>query len=336
MRKFEIFNGDCAAVLKTLPSGSVNSCITSPPYFGLRDYGCAEQIGQEETPEEYCEKLVEVFREVKRVLRDDGTLWINIGDSYATNKGAQPPTNTRNSCGHTASRVPPGYKAKDLIGIPWLVAFALRADGWYLRQDIIWHKPNAMPESVNDRLTKCYEHVFLLAKSPRYFFDAAAIAEPIAESTRKRLGQDIEHQAGSDRVPGKTNGNMKACPPKFGGSKYANGEEENRTKSGNAYTCAGGMKNKRDVWTISTAPFKGAHFATFPKKLVEPMVLAGCPRGGIVLDPFTGSGTTGIVAIQNGRRFCGIELNSEYCTMATKRIEEETAQETLMSLLAEC
>lgn len=299
---------------------SVYTCVTSPPYYNLRDYGVAGQIGTEATVEEYIDKLVDVFREVRRALRQDGTLWVNIGDSYATRSGAQPPTNTRNSCGHTEKRPPSGYKYKDLIGVPWLLAFALRADGWYLRQDIIWHKTNAMPESVRDRCTRSHEYVFLLSKSTKYYFDAAAISEPIAGSSAKRYLQNIEQQRGLDRQPGKTNGTMKAALPRFGGNKYGeDGREETRTKSGKAYIPTL-RRNKRSVWNISTAGFRGAHFAVFPEKLVEPCILAGCPEGGTVLDPFTGSGTTGVVAKRLGRNFVGCEIKPEYWQMATDRI----------------
>lgn len=317
----EIFNGDALSILKTLPSESVNVCVTSPPYYNLRDYGTDGQIGREKTPEEYIEKLVEVFREVRRVLRPDGTLWLNIADSYATSSGSQAPTNTRNSCGHTQKHVPKGYKRKDLIGIPWMLAFALRADGWYLRQDIIWAKPNCMPESVKDRCTKSHEYIFLLSKSPTYYFDAEAISEPIAESSIKRFAQNIEAQKGSNRQPGKTNGPMKAALPRFGGSKYGNSTSpETRTKSGNVYKPTP-RRNKRDVWTVSTKGFNGAHFAVFPEDLVRPCILAGSPPGGVVIDPFFGSGTVGAVAIKEGRMFIGIEINPDYVAIAKERCE---------------
>lgn len=299
-----ILEGDAAEKLKVIDAESVHTCVTSPPYFGLRDYGTAGQIGLEQTPEEYVEKLVTVFREVRRTLRDDGTLWLNIGDSYAKNRKA-------------------GCKPKDLIGIPWLLAFALRADGWYLRQDIIWQKPNCMPESVRDRCTKSHEYIFLLSKSPRYYFDAEAISEPIAGASTKRYMQNIDAQNGSDRQPGKTNGNMKAALPRFGGSKYGDDtREEFRTKSGAEYIPQL-KRNRRDVWTIGTGGFKGAHFAVFPEKLVEPCIIAGCPAGGTVLDPFAGSGTTGVVAKRLGRKFVGVEISPEYREMAIDRIQAE-------------
>jgi DNA modification methylase len=250
--------GDCRAELAKLADQSVNCVVTSPPYFGLRDYGVEGQIGLEKTPDVYVAELVWVFREVRRKLRDDGTLWLNLGDSYAGSWGAQSRGNTTGerssnrqggsmlsarqiqahpkSTGTGSLKNTPGLKPKDLMGVPWRVAFALQADGWYLRQDIIWSKPNPMPESVQDRCTKAHEYVFLLSKSPRYYYDAEAIAEPIAASTVARLAQDVEAQEGSHRVPGKTNGAMKAAPPRFGGNKYGDDDsEQSRTKSGNPY-----------------------------------------------------------------------------------------------------
>lgn len=309
----KIINGDCLEVLKTFPDESVDCCVTSPPYYGLRDYGVNGQIGLEATPEEYIEKLTGVFHEVKRVLKSDGTLWVNIGDTYF---------NKKNEC---------GMKQKDLIGIPWMLAFSLRADGWYLRQDIIWHKPNPMPESVKDRCTKSHEYIFLLSKSKNYYFDAEAISEPVAESTIERLSQNIEKQKGSNRVPGKTNGAMKAVSPRFGGNKYGNSQDVfSRTKSGNEYEFRP-RRNRHDVWTVSTTPFNDAHFATYPEKLVKPCILAGCRVGGVVLDPFFGSGTTGRVAEMLGRTYLGIELNSEYIEIANKRTNNvQLSLESLM------
>ena len=296
--------GDALEQLKRLEPESVNTCVTSPPYYNLRDYGTPGQVGREKTPEEYINKLTEVFREVRRVLRPEGTLWVNIGDSYAAKPWA----------------LPCEYKGKDLIGVPWMLAFALRRDGWYLRQDIIWQKPNAMPESVRDRCTKSHEYIFLLSKAPRYYFDAEAISEPIAGSSTKRYLQNLENQKGSHRQPGKSNGPMKAALPRFGGEKYGDSTEVNtRTKSGNVYVPAM-RRNKRDVWTVGTANFKGAHLAVFPEKLIEPCILAGCPEGGTVLDPFAGSGTTGVVAKRLCRNFIGIEINAEYASMAADRI----------------
>lgn len=315
-----IINKDCLEGLREIPDNSISCCVTSPPYFGLRDYGVAGQIGAEQTPEEYIDKLVEVFREVRRVLRPDGTLWLNIGDSYATRSGNQPPKNTRNSCGHTAKKVPRGYKQKDLIGVPWMLAFALRADGWYLRQDIIWQKPNCMPESVKDRCTKSHEYIFLLSKSPKYYFDAEAISEPIADSSEKRYLQNIEGQEESYRQPNRNGRAMKAAMPRFGGSKYGDSTSaEARTKSGKEYAPRP-RKNKRDVWTVSTHGFKGAHFAVFPEELVRPCILAGSPAGGVVIDPFFGSGTVGVVSLKEGRNFIGIEINPEYVDISRDRL----------------
>ena len=295
---------DALEGLRTLEPESVHTCVTSPPYYNLRDYGVAGQIGNEDTPEAFVEKLVEVFREVRRVLRPDGTLWVNIGDSYATRSGAQPPTNTRNSCGHTAKRTPNGYKYKDLIGIPWLLAFALRADGWYLRQDIIWNKSNCMPESVRDRCTKSHEYIFLLSKSERYYFDLQAIKEPAGTKGNAR--------------------SFRGGGAYTGGRSFNNSAEVARESHGNEKNEAG-TRNKRDVWTVSTTGFRGAHFAVFPEKLIEPCILAGCPEGGTVLDPFTGSGTTGVVAKKLGRDFVGVEINPEYHKMALGRISNTEA-----------
>lgn len=321
---------NCIDGLKLMDPKSVHCCVTSPPYWGLRDYGVPGQLGLEETPELYVKKLVEVFREVRRVLKPEGTLWLNLGDSYTgSGKGAAAyPDNAKKykqgtSKGmlgaiNTIKTNTKKYKPKNLIGIPWRVAFALQEDGWYLRQDIIWAKNNPMPESVRDRCTKSHEYMFLFSKSAQYYFDAEAIAEPVTESTVKRLNQDIESQPGSYRVPGKDNGNMKAVAPRYGGKKYTeNPEVFNRTKSGNAYDFRT-MRNKRSVWTVSTQPFKEAHFATYPPKLIEPCILAGCPVGGIVFDPFIGSGTTGMVALQLQRNFIGIEINPDYIEIAKK------------------
>jgi len=320
----KIHNLDCIEGLKLLENESIDCCITSPPYYGLRDYQVKGQIGLEDTPDLYVEKLVEIFHEIKRVLKKSGNVWLNLGDSYCgggfgtskekdydlgkqgTNRGTAD-YDTRKKLGSLKAHIE-GLKTKDLIGIPWMVAFALRADGWYLRQDIIWSKNNPMPESVTDRCTKSHEHIFLLSKSANYYFDSEAIAEPIAESTTDRLAQN--------------NGNMKACRPRYGGKKYTEDTEIfNRTKSGNAYDYRP-MRNKRDVWVVSTKPFKESHFATFPEELITPCVLAGCPQNGIILDPFMGAGTTALVALKNKRQYIGFELNSKYCKLAEKRIEQ--------------
>jgi len=298
----QIIFGDCVETMKDLITKGVKvqTCITSPPYFGLRDYGVDGQIGLEETPQAYVDKMVKVFRCVRDLLSDDGTLWLNLGDSYGS--------------------------GKQLQGIPWRVALALQADGWCLRQDIIWAKPNPMPESVTDRCTKSHEYIFLMSKNPKYYFDHEAIKEPCAESSYKRWNQDIENQVGSNRVPGKTNGNMKAVgiPTKirFGGNKYGDSDDpKHATKSGNCYVDTG-TRNKRSVWTQAVKPYKGAHFATFPPQLIEPCVLAGSRINDIVFDPFMGSGTTAQVAIENGRQYLGCELNPEYEKLQKERINE--------------
>lgn len=333
-----ILVGDCMARLAELPDQSVHCCVTSPPYFGLRDYGHDGQIGLEDSPDEYVARLVEVFREVRRVLRDDATLWLNLGDSYVSiGSGAQGENGqmaTRRvaqvrdqKAVHGSVQRPPsvaGLPQKNLLGMPWRVAFALQADGWYLRQDIIWAKPNPMPESVRDRCTKSHEYLFLLSKSPRYYFDQEAISEALAPSSVARLAQPtLEQQEGSGRVPGKTNGNMKAAGPRFGGNKYGNDDRaESRTKSGNEWPGAE-KRNRRSVWTVTTQPFSEAHFAVFPPALVEPCVKAGAPENGVVLDPFGGSGTTALVADRLQRDAILIELNPEYAAMAEKRINQD-------------
>ena len=297
--------GDALDVLRTLPDESVQTCITSPPYYGLRDYGCDGQIGLEKTIDKYVQRLVEVFREVRRVLRDDGTVWLNLGDSYAST--------TKGSGGAGKSTLGPnrdlqnidfqkmeprrfeldGLKPKDLIGIPWRVAFALQADGWYLRSDIIWHKPNPMPESVTDRCTKAHEYIFLLSKSARYYYDHEAIKEEsvIGEGAIRRSG--AVSQVGTLR------------------------NDEGR------HCVNDGTRNRRTVWTVSTRSYKGAHFATFPPELIEPCVLAGSAEGDTVLDPFSGAGTTGVVALAKRRKYIGIELNPRYAEMAARRIRDE-------------
>ena len=358
-----ILHGNNIETLKTVPDESVDCCVTSPPYYGLRDYGTGtwiggdpncphrrmskfsektttghkqeelignvgdaiyktvcplcgairedKQIGLEETPEEYINKLVQVFQEVKRVLKPEGTLWVNIGDSYV----AKPKSNydgkakSLNDISYGTGDTTLGYKQsadkfkkllqtyknKDLIGIPWLLAFALRNDGWYLRQDIIWHKPNPMPESVKDRCTKSHEYIFLLSKSPKYYFDYEAIQEDCNYPTASGM--------------------------KFGGDKYGKDIKGFEIYSGNEYS-ANGKRNKRDVWTVIPSHYKEAHFATFPEELVTPMILAGCPKDGVVLDPFMGSGTTAAVAKLNKRNYIGCELNEEYIKMANARIAD--------------
>lgn len=302
----KIYCGDALQILKSFPDNAIDCSVTSPPYFGLRDYGVYGQIGLEHSPEEYINRLLDIFSEVYRVLKPEGTLWLNIGDSYA---------------GRYLNFSTDKIKPKDLIGIPWMLAFALRERGWYLRQDIIWAKPNPMPESVKDRCTKSHEYIFLLSKRSNYYFDGDAINEPIADSTAIRMKQNIAQQHGSDRVPGKTNGTMKAViNSRYGGKKYTEHPDIfNRTKSGKIYV-AKPMRNRRDVWNISTKPYKGAHFSTFPIELITPCIKAGCPKGGIVLDPFMGSGTTGCACKELRRNYIGIDINEQYCGMAEDRI----------------
>jgi site-specific DNA-methyltransferase (adenine-specific) len=353
-----ILIGDVRERLKELPDQSVNCCVTSPPYWGLRDYGTAtwdggdlscdhqgkpmatkaninrncgtgndvknaeareffkeicgkcgakridSQIGLEIEPENFIAELVSIFREVKRVLRDDGTLWVNIGDSYSgSGKGTAGNLGKKNNERHleekTGGLIPSGTKPKDLVGIPWMLAFALRADGWYLRQDIIWHKPNPMPESVTDRCTKSHEYIFLLSKSSKYHFDNKAIKEKATSNVVRPRQFGATNQQGTLR------------------------NDEGRMFEDN------GLRNKRDVWSIPVKPFKGAHFATFPPALIEPCILAGCPEGGTVLDPFFGAGTTGLVAQRHNRKWIGCELNPEYAAIAQARIESESTLFTI-------
>ena len=357
-----ILHGDALTMLKTLPDESVHCCVTSPPYWGLRDYGTGKweggdencshspsntpterglqastlgggkettghrhegykaicpkcgairidnQLGLEKTPEEYVAKMVEVFREVRRVLRKDGTLWLNLGDSYvgtASKGGWTDPKYPEGRKGQVVAlnNKVQGLKSKDLCGVPWRVAFSLQSDGWYLRCDIIWAKPNPMPESVTDRPTKAHEYVFLMSKSGRYYYDAAAISEAAVDPTIKRFTDNgKDKQRGHGRRHAGFNG-------RYAEKLQAEGVPETR--------------NRRSVWTIATTPFKKAHFATFPPALIEPCILAGCPEGGIVLDPFFGSGTTGLVCSRLNREYIGIELNAEYVEMARRRIEQD-------------
>ena len=326
----KVFFGDCRDTMRDLIAQGVKvqMCVTSPPYFGLRDYGHDGQLGLEATPAEFVANMVEVFGLVRELLSNDGVLWLNLGDSYAAGgmgagSGKQLTNRGTGTGGHMDKRrkAPEGLKPKDLIGIPWRVAFALQEAGWYLRQDIIWHKPNPMPESVTDRCTKAHEYLFLLSKSERYYFDGRAIAQPIADSSKERLAQpNLPNQQGSDRVPGKTNGNMKAVGPRFGGNKYGDDDrEESRTKSGNEYTGGDGLVNRRSVWTVPTQPYKGAHFATFPPALIEPCILAGSRVSDTVLDPFFGSGTTGQVAGNLGRKWFGCEIHEQYEPLQIER-----------------
>jgi DNA modification methylase len=356
MTNWQILHGDVRDKLAELPAGSVQCCVTSPPYWGLRDYGHAGQIGLEATPDAYVAAMVEVFAAVRIVLADDGVLWLNLGDSYAgggnyrgitsentltakqsSNRGARGTSQSLGALGKTWD----GMKAKDLIGIPWRVAFALQADGWYLRSDIIWSKPNPMPESVTDRPTKAHEYIFLLTKSARYYYDADAIAEALQTDPGEnyparalilgRGGLESLEQSPSGAAQRRSSGGF---PPKK--SLHMEGTQRNdgdRWRTADGGVAERGKRNKRSVWHVATQPFPEAHFATYPEKLIEPCILAGSKPGDTILDPFCGSGTTGAVAIRHQRNFIGIELNAEYIEIARRRIgaiaplfaEEKTA-----------
>ena len=295
--------GDCRETMRrwAMFGFRVQACVTSPPYFGLRDYGHSGQLGLEKTPDEYVASMVEVFRCVRDLLADDGTLWLNLGDSYNAHPGQRkttdkvgPKQETVRGSQAAPSRHVEGLKPKDLIGIPWRVAFALQADGWYLRQDIIWSKPNPMPESVTDRCTKAHEYIFLLSKSERYFFDSEAIKEPSVTNDARRPYTS----EGAKQLDGR--------------AEWKSGEK----RDGGDFS----KRNRRDVWSVPVRAYKGAHFATFPPKLIEPCILAGAPAGGIVLDPFMGSGTTAQVALEHGRQYMGCELNPEYAALQQERL----------------
>jgi DNA modification methylase len=298
MNTWRVMTGDVRERLAELPASSARCCVTSPPYWGLRDYGMSDQIGLETTPDLYVAHIVDVFREVKRVLSDDGTLWLNLGDSYAhslrqsENKAGDKQNTNQGSIRRGFAPNMTGCKEKDLMGIPWMVAFALRADGWYLRQEIIWHKPNPMPESVTDRCTKAHESLFLLAKRQSYFFDSEAMQEKGIYPAGTMAAKGSVTRTKTPFVNGR--------PPEY--KEYD------------------GMRNKRSVWTVTTKPYPEAHFATYPEELIEPCILAGSAIGDTVLDPFTGSGTTGAVAIRHQRNFIGTELNPAYVELARKRI----------------
>ena len=366
--------GDSLDVLKGMADESVDCCITSPPYWGLRDYGTAKweggdaecdhrgkpfatkanvnkntngsndtknqedrefykeqcpkcgairkdkQLGLEKTPEEYVANMVQLFREVRRVLKDDGVLWLNLGDSYA-GSGVHKEHHANQGISQSAKRgctngvpVPSGLKPKDLVGIPWRVALALQADGWWLRQDIIWHKPNPMPESVRDRCTKSHEYIFMLTKSARYYFDSDAIKEPANYDGRKDTVMKGSAKYQNGYFPTDVNTQSIALKGHERWKENADGVK---------------VRNKRSVWTVATKPYKEAHFATYPPDLILPCVKAAKPDA-VILDPFFGSGTTGLVAVQNGRRYIGIDLNPDYCTIAAKRIDNELAQADFM------
>ena len=299
----KIYNEDCLQTMARMDDGSIDCCITSPPYWGLRNYQVEGQVGLESTPEKYSAKMVLIFSEVKRVLKKEGTLWLNLGDSYAGNM-------SRASEGGRAGygtpregifeRIPKGLKSKDLIGIPWRIAFALQADGWYLRSDIIWHKPNPMPESVTDRPTKAHEYIFLMSKNAKYYYDADAIREDGTRyewNTQKFKCGDLTKHHGSTK-----------------------GKEVGYPEAG---------RNKRTVWTVTTQGYKEAHFATFPEKLIEPCVLAGCPKDGIVYDPFGGAMTTALVSLRAGRDYIMSELSPEYCKIGERRLKQLLDQKDL-------
>lgn len=352
--------GDVRAVLRQMIADGVkvNTIVTSPPYWGLRSYlpadhpDKAHEIGSEPTLREFLDGMVEVFGLCRDVLADDGTMWVNMGDSYATRPNGPAAANAtalhgkrahkwKEQNGNRSKALPDGLKNKDMVGQPWRLAFALQDAGWYLRQDIIWNKPNPMPESVSDRCTKCHEYIFLLSKKERYYYDAEAILEPVSPNTHARLSQTLAAQIGSERANGgaKTNGNMKAVGRGVGwghgtdaqerargriGRKVSDGTDANKNNA--SFNAAVLMpvteRNRRSVWTVPTQSYSGAHFATFPTKLIEPCILAGCPVGGTVLDIFFGSGTTGQVAQQLGRNFIGIELNEANEPLQRERLRQ--------------
>lgn len=346
-----IYCGDALEVLGEIPDQLANTCVTSPPYWGLRDYSNEGQIGLERTPNEYVEKMVDIFREVRRVLRDDGTVWLNLGDSYHSgdrggyrkdsHRWEKSPIQRRVAGTHmeaiSPNRLPQeGLKDKDLVGIPWRVAFAFQADGWYLRSDIIWQKPNPMPESVTDRPTKAHEYIFLLSKSKKYYYDAEAIAESVVEP---RGSGNLDRQYGDDvgrpgshlgrSVPWKPQGKHSKTEPQDSGRRMTENVAKARAEGKPHDSPFGCNRNKRTVWTVTTKPYSEAHFAVFPPDLIEPCIKAGCPEGGVVLDPFLGSGTTALVSLELGCKCVGIELNAQYCEMAKRRIENEVAQKKL-------
>ena len=310
----KIICGDALETLRSFPDESISCCITSPPYYGLRDYKSDGQIGREKTVEEYLDRLVAVFREVRRVLKSGGTCFLVIGDSYAGSGGGKGQymdpkyPKGRNGQNPSITQKVLGYKSKDLMGIPWRLAFALREDGWYLRSDIIWHKENAMPEACKDRPTRSYEHIFLLSKSPRYYYDYDSLAEPMKEVSKKR------YVRGRSKENKYLNENSGAKIQKINEARgYGQYKGDNIPQ----------FRNKRDIWTINTTSFRGNHYAAFPPKLAEICMITGCPKGGIILDPFIGSGTVGLIALLHNRKYIGIELNEEYVDLARKRIETE-------------
>ena len=340
----KLLQGDALALLKSLKPEVINTCITSPPYWGLRNYGMEGQLGLEKSPQEYVARLVELFREVRRVLKSDGTLWLNLGDSYAgSGRGGNPEAGTKQGTNKGSQTIgvlygreydsaeaehqrireqfdvlkSSGIKQKDLVGIPWRVAFALQQDGWYLRQDIIWAKPNPMPESVRDRCTKSHEYLFLLSKQPKYYFDADAIDEPVSGTANAKISKAKIAEISTARMNGANTavGFAQDRPKKH----KIDGMVKQNESYENAVCLPVERRNKRSVWTITTKPFKEAHFATFPPDLVEPCALAGCPEQGVILDPFAGSGTVGMVANKLNRHAILFELNPDYIEIAKRR-----------------
>ncbi len=334
--RLTILCGDAGEKMRDLPDASVHCCVTSPPYWGLRDYGAVGQIGLEKSPEEYVARLVGVFHEVRRLLADDGTLWLNLGDCYNGYMANQRGTGLETERQQARKYVEPGFglrdkvlKNKDLVGIPWLVAFALRADGWYLRSDIIWAKPNPMPESVTDRPTRAHEYIFLLTKSARYFYDHEAIKDTPSPDLIKQIEDGYNGNAVKDYLSASVqdasatkgriiNGYRNRIDKQRGHGRRHNGFNDKWDALTPAEQALCG-RNKRSVWTVAPANFREAHFATFPPDLIRPCILAGCPVGGMVLDPFAGSGTTGQVAIETGRNAVLIELNPKYVEMIKRR-----------------
>ena len=328
IEKNTIINGNSLEVLKSLPDNSIDCCVTSPPYYALRDYGCDGQIGLEETPEKYIERLCEVFSEVRRVLTPEGTLWLNIGDSYNGNKVGNTEVVKNKKVSESNDfhkKLWGGAKPKDLIGIPWMLAFALRSQGWYLRQDIIWQKPNPMPESVTDRCTKSHEYIFLMSKSQKYYFDYEAIQEPCADQSRTNYAcGNRTNGINKDRNDNDFGERSKNWKPRTKNCQY-DGQKPNSfhlSRENGEPDKEYYVRNKRDVWSVNVKPCSEAHFATYPFELIKPCILAGCPENGIVLDPFMGSGTTAIVARSLNRNYLGVELNPEYIKIAHKRLEK--------------
>jgi DNA modification methylase len=328
----KIYNGNSLHVLKELPDNSIDCCVTSPPYWGLRNYNHDEQIGMEETPDKFIQSLVDVFNEVKRVLKPQGTLWLNLGDTYSAHKDCKSVADTlrvggkseeanviekgKSNSRNSKLLKSVGLKNKDLVGIPWMAAFALRSSGWYLRQDIIWHKPNPMPESVTDRCTKAHEYIFLMSKSEKYYYDNVAIQE-------KSITGDGSSPRGSLGVVGNLNSGKRDVRTGKGRIAYGGKRNGSKGEGQESFVSITEVRNKRSVWTVTTKPYSDAHFATFPQDLIVDCIKAGCPENGIILDPFMGAGTTALVAKKLNRNFIGIELNPDYVKIAERRLRKE-------------